>query len=139
MTETQGTTVRADMDIAEEVESLIAHYPPSRNDQRHIQVQVKNGQVTLSGHIQTPNTRRYLVAQIPSVEGVRSVTADKLYDDEGIRLEVAKDLPVGVQLARVYYGTVILAGNLPEGMSEANLTAPVQKVPGVAQVITAFR
>ena len=139
MTETQVSTVRADMDIAEEVESLIAHYPPSRNDQRHIQVHVRNGHVTLSGHVQTPNTRRYLVAQIPGVEGVSSISANVLYDDESIRLEVARDLPVGVQLARVYYGTVILAGNLPEGMSEAELIAAVQKVPGAKQVIPAFR
>ena len=139
MTDTQVSTERADMDIAEDVESLIAHYPPSRNDQRHIQVQVKNGQVTLSGHVQTPNTRRFLVAQIPSVEGVHSVTADELYDDEGIRLEVGKGLPMGVQLARVYYGTVILAGKLPANVTEASLSEQIQAVPGVAQVKVAFR
>jgi hypothetical protein len=79
------------------------------------------------------------VVQIPSVEGVRSVSANILYDDESIRLEVGRELPMGVQLARVYYGTVILAGNLPEGMSEDELIAQVQKEPGVKQVIIAFR
>ena len=109
------------------------------NTPRHIDVHVKNGHVTLSGHVQSPTTRRYLVVQIPSVEGVRSVSANILYDDESIRLNVGKESPMGVQLARVYYGTVILAGNLPEDMSEASLIADVQAVAGVAQVMTAFR
>ncbi len=139
MTDTQVTTERADMDIAEDIESLIAHYPPSRNDQRHIDVHVKNGHVTLTGHVQSPTTRRYLVVQIPSVEGVRSINADLLYDDESIRLDVGRGLPMGVQLARVYYGTVVLAGKLPQDITEASLIADVQAVACVAQVMTAFR
>ena len=138
MTETPVTTERADLDIVEDIEHLIAHYPPSRNDQRHIKVQVKNGHVTLSGHVQTPNTRRYLVSQIPGVEGVRSVNANGLYADENIRLEVGKVLPMGVQLARVYYGTVVLSGKLAADVSAEQVAGRVREIPGVESVAMGF-
>jgi len=139
MTETQAVIELADLDILEDVEHLIAHYPPSRKDRHAIRVVVKDGHVNLSGHVQTPNTRRYLMDNLPNIDGLRSVTADALYDDESARLDVGKVLPVGVRLGRVYYGRVVLSGKLPAGASGEDVIARVQQVPGVGRVVPAFR
>jgi hypothetical protein len=69
---------------------------------------------------------------------VRSVSSNLLHDDEGIRLNVGKILPMGVQLARVYYGTVVLSGKLPADVSEEEVVARVQEIPGVQQVAVGF-
>jgi hypothetical protein len=139
MTETHAATQRPDLDILEDVEHLIAQYPPARKDQHAIHAAVKNGHVTLSGHVQTPITRRYLLDNIPAIEGVQSVDADKFFDDENIRLGIGKVIPVGVQLARIQYGIVILAGKLPDGTSGDEVAARVSQVTGVARTVTRFQ
>jgi hypothetical protein len=139
MTETHPTALRADLDILEDIEHLIAQYPPSRKDQHSIHVQVKDGHVTLTGHVQTPNTRRYLLDLLPGVSGVQSFDAEQFFDDESIRLDVGKVLPMGAQLARIQYGTVILSGKLADGQNAEGVVARVGAVPGVTRVITDFR
>ena len=139
MTETRPTTRRADLDILEDVEHLIAQYPPSRKDQHAFHVQVKDGHVTFTGHVQTPNTRRYLLELLPGINGVQSYDAEQFFDDESIRLDVGKVLPVGTRLARIQYGTAILSGKLTDGLSAEELAARVSQVPGVTQVVTNFR
>ncbi|MEO8612774.1 MAG: BON domain-containing protein [Chloroflexota bacterium] len=139
MSDTQPAVERTDLDILSDVEHLITTYPPLMKDRHAIKLQVKNGDVTVTGHVQTPNTRRYFLDMIPEVEGVRSVEADSFYVDENIRLEIGKVIPAGVLVAKIQHGVVILAGELPDGVSAASVVERVGQIPGVMQAIPSFR
>jgi hypothetical protein len=128
---------RTDLDIADDIERIIAHYPPLTNDRHYLDITVQYGAVTASGHTRTSITRRYLVNALGQIPDVVRVEADGLYCDDHIRLEIARLIPVGV-IANVMYGTVILTGTLPEGGNEAELVALVDNVPGVRAVRTQF-
>jgi hypothetical protein len=139
MSETQPAVERTDLDILSDIEHFITQYPPLMKDRHAIKLQVKNGYVTVSGHVQTPNTRRYFLNLIPDVVGVQSVDAEGFFDDESIRLEIGKLVPVGVQVANIQHGAVVLAGKLPAGSSADALVSRVRQVPGVVQVVPNFR
>lgn len=136
MTHAQVVTRRPDIDIQADIERLPLYYPPLAKDRHNIQVEVNTGAVTVTGHVQTPNTRRYFLNVIPRVEGVVSVDGSRLYDDESIRMEVGRLMPVGVNVGRCQYGNVVLVGTPPPDVSAADLTAQAQQVAGVRQVIT---
>jgi osmotically-inducible protein OsmY len=139
MTETQPAVERTDLDILSDIEHLITQYPPLMKDRHAIKLQVKNGDVTVSGHVQTPNTRRYFLDMIPEAEGVRTIEANSFYVDENIRLEIGKVLPAGILVAKIQHGVVILAGNLPAGDSADSVVGRVKQIPGVVEVIPNFR
>lgn len=128
---------RQDMDISEDIQTVIAHYPPLTADRHHVRVHVQSGVVILEGHVKTPITRLYLVERVAMLDGVRGVSADGLYDDETIRLEVGHCLPDGV-LANPAYGVLVLNGDLPEGMTEVEVAQLAASVPGVSKVVTHF-
>jgi osmotically-inducible protein OsmY len=139
MAETQAAVERTDLDIVSDIDHFIAQYPPLVKDRHGINVEVRDGQVTVTGHVQTPNTRRYFLDLLPDIVGVRSVDADHFYDDESIRLEIGKAVPVGVKVGKIQHGVVILVGKVPAGSSAASIVAPVQQIAGVVQVIPGFR
>jgi osmotically-inducible protein OsmY len=130
-------TMRTDLDIDDDIERIIAHYPPLTQDRHNIDVIVQNGVVTLTGHTRTGITRRYLIEAVNNVPDVVRVEADNLHSDGVIRLEIARLIPVGV-IANLLYGTVILTGRLPEGVNEEELITAVDNVPGVRAVRTQF-
>lgn len=138
MKESNNAVLRPDVDIEGDIEHLIAHYPPLVKDRHSFKIQVENGVVIVSGHVQTPITRSYLLKNLPLIPGVVDVKSDYLYADETIRLEAARLIPVGVVLARVQYGSVVLSGTLPKGMTADALVSQIKSVPGVKQVITSF-
>jgi osmotically-inducible protein OsmY len=129
---------RPDIDIQADIERNMLNYPPLAKDRHSVKVQVNDGIVKLSGHVQTPNTRQFFLNAVPTVEGVVSVDGSELFDDESIRLEVGRLLPVGLNVGRSQYGNVVLVGRLPEGMSADEVEAKVREAPGVRQVIAAF-
>ncbi|MBI5671007.1 MAG: BON domain-containing protein [Chloroflexi bacterium] len=139
MVHTTVVTRRPDVDIQADIERLLLTYPPLTKDRHSIQVQVQDGAVTVTGHVQTPNTRRYFLNLIPTVEGVTSVDATRLFDDESIRLEVGRLLPTGVRVGRFQYGNVVLTGRLPDDVNADDLLEQVRQVPGVRRIITDFR
>ena len=98
---------------------------------------VKNGDVTLSGHVKSPMTRRILVSRFKNVPGVRSVNADELYDDETIRLTAGKMVPPGA-LVTSDYGMLILAGT-PEKESAEQMIPKLAQIPGVKRVINTIK
>jgi osmotically-inducible protein OsmY len=128
---------RPDVDVVEDIHNLIVNYPPAAHDRHHVQVSVQAGIVTLSGYVTTPITRSYLLQHIKEVEGVRDIHHENFYDDESIRLSIGRIVPTGVQVV-VVYGGVILAGKLPQGVSEGQLETKVSAVPGVHKVVLAF-
>jgi osmotically-inducible protein OsmY len=134
-----ATTIRPDIDILEDIEDRIAHYPPAMRDRHHIQISVQRGQVTLTGNVLSPNTRAVLLDAIPLLPGVQSVNADELHDDESIRLEVGRLVEPGSMFARVAYGIVVLSGRAPAGKSAEEYARQVSLVPGVRSVVTAFK
>lgn len=137
MAEASVATPRPDLDIHEDIEDIIVHYPPMVNDRHHVKISVENGVVKLVGHMKTPITRHYLTETIPTVKGVAQVDDSQLYDDEGIRLEIGKLIPLGV-FANIEYGVVILSGRLPQGIDSAALIEKVKGVSGVRIVTSKF-
>jgi osmotically-inducible protein OsmY len=131
--------VRPDVDIIEDIEDRIAHYPPAMRDRHHIQVSSQNGLVTLKGNVMSPNTRSVLLETLPQVEGVRAVNAHELFDDESIRLDVGRLIEPGTMFANIECGVVVLSGRLPSGMTAEACVRQVAQVPGVRRVVTAFR
>ncbi len=128
---------RTDLDIQDDIEAVLAHYPPLTHDRHHLQVTVQNGTVTASGYTRTSITRRYLVNALKQIPGVTQVNADSLYCDDGIRLDIGRVIPVGV-IANVMHGTVILTGALPAGSNEADVVTAIANIPGVRAVKTQF-
>src|SRR4051812_34324792 len=124
---------RPNMDIEAEIGDIVAHYPPLQADRRQLHIEVRDGTVTLSGHVKTPINRRYLVDRVAHVRGVHSVNSDHLYSEEAIRIEAGQRIPMGV-IANATYGTVILTGTLPDGKSAADVVQDVALIDGVQQV-----
>jgi osmotically-inducible protein OsmY len=138
MSEPITNTERADIDIVEDIEHLIAHYPPLAKDRHALHVSCTDGVVTLSGHVFTPNTRRYFLDRLGSISGILDVNAEHLYDDQTIRLDIAPLLPEGMLLARIRYGVVVLAGEVPEGANLEQVVEQVRNVSGVVKVVSGF-
>jgi osmotically-inducible protein OsmY len=135
---TQATHApRPDVDIEEDIHNLIAHYPPLQADRHHFDIDVEDGIVIPHGHVQSLISRRYLLERVGAIRGVLSVNDEQLHAEETIRLETGQRIPTGV-IANVVYGTVILTGTLPDGMSEAAVAQQVAQVPGVERVVTKF-
>lgn len=136
MSEVEVRAVRPDVDIAVDIHEILVHYPPLALDRHHVQVKVQSGVATLSGHVKTPMSRRYLVERAAQVPDVTQVQADALFTEEGIRLAAGPVVPEGV-IVNVRYGVVILTtvAALPADVSMEAVTAKVQAIPGVEQVI----
>jgi osmotically-inducible protein OsmY len=132
-----AVATRPDVDIVEDIEDLMMHYPPAAHDRHRIHVSAEDGVVTLSGYTKAPVTRSYLLEHIKNVSGVKAVQAKAFYDDESLRLSIGRIVPTGVQVM-VEYGAAILAGKLPAGVNEAQVETKVGAVPGVHKVVLAF-
>ena len=130
-------TSRSDADIQEVIERIITHYPPLVLDRHHINVQVSNGKVTVSGYIRTRITRKYFVDALRHNPEITELDADTLYSDEDIRLDVGQQIPAGVQ-SNIDHGAVVLTGRLPEGAQADQVVKAVQGVRGVRAVHTRF-
>ena len=128
---------RPDIDIRDEIYDMVAHYPPLQADRHHFTVDVRDGNVTLSGHVKSPITERYFGDRVKEIRGVLSLNDDRLYNEEEIRLEVGRRIPTGV-IANTVYGNVILTGAPPQGKSGEAVVNDVAQVPGVQRVITQF-
>lgn len=126
---------REDELILQDIRHLIATYPPLANDRHAFHVTVHDGAVKASGHLMTNNTRRYFLSRLTSIEGVKLVEADNLYDDTDIRLEISTIIPPGVQ-ANVRYGVVILSGEPPQDVE--GLANRILALNGVDKVVSGF-
>lgn len=131
----QSDAARSDAAIEDDIHDIIVNYPPLSHGRHHIDVVVEDGHVTITGHVKTDPTELFLKKTVQQVPGVKSLNADELYSDSGVRLDVAKKIPYGVYV-QVEYGSIVLTGKLPEGMKEDDLVKKVRDVPGVHRVIT---
>ncbi len=131
------STTRPDMDIHQDVHNLILHYPPLAADLHQIHIVVSDGVVNVSGHVKSQPSRRTLLDLIPTIEGVKGVNGDSLYDEDTLRREVGRVIPIGIQVT-MRYGTVILTGGFPEETTPEDSFALLTKIPGVEKVVTQF-
>lgn len=127
---TQVEKIRPDEDILEDIREFVRGYDPLKRDREYFEYISENGYVTLIGHTRSTKARRVLVDNVPDIEGVLSVDASQLYDDETLRLDIGKVLPIGTFI-RVNYGSVVITGSLPEDVDAGALVENVQAVPGV--------
>lgn len=134
MAEPTVTLKRPDIDIQNDIVSIIVQYPPTAADRHHIDVKVADGVVTLTGHVLTPINRRFLLNRIPRVHGVRALDSTLLHDDETIRLDIGQQIGADM-FANVRYGTVALSGKVPEGDDLDALAGLIASVPGVVRVV----
>lgn len=133
MSEVQSTALRPDIDIREDVVSIIVKYPPLAADRFHIAVDVVNGEVILKGHAASPINRTYLVDFAALVEGVKGVDALQFYDDESLRLAAGRLVPQGVNV-NVRSGTVLLSVTPADGNID-EIAQAIAGIPGVNRVL----
>ncbi|GAB4522923.1 MAG: hypothetical protein OHK0046_36160 [Anaerolineae bacterium] len=131
-------TMRPDIDIEEDLHDVVRAYPPLNHDRRNYKFDVKDGVVTLTGHVKGKPTYEYVLNAVPLVSGVRSFEAARFYNDDDLRLDVGQVVPPGV-LVTMEYGSAILSGHLPEDASIEDVVRAVARVPGVHRVLTSLR
>lgn len=137
MSESTVITQRPDELIVEDIRHLIATYPPLTADRTAIHCTVYEGAVTLSGHVMSSNTRRFLLNRLETISGITSVNSGALYDDNTVRLDVSRILPPGLQ-ANVRHGHVILSGDPPLDTPIEAVAKRILALPGVINVINGF-
>lgn len=128
---------RDDQLISDDIRRIIINYAPTANDRFHIMFHVKDGVIELSGYVRTRPTAAYLIDRVRQIEGVLGLETDHFYSDEGLRLEIGRIIPSGVQV-RVEYGTVILAGRPIDDVDSEIILQSVSQVAGVQRVINAM-
>jgi osmotically-inducible protein OsmY len=134
---TLTTNDRPESDIAEDVREFIRTYDPLKQSRPYFTIEVKQGVVTLKGNVASGIAYRVLADSLPDIEGVTKVDMSQLYHDDDLRLTLGKLVPPGINV-RVSYGTVMLAGRLPEGIDGEALMEHVRAVPGVRRVAAKF-
>lgn len=133
----QTITQRPDIDIAEDIASLIRSYDPLFQSRHWFTYQVRDGVVTLRGNVKSAIAERVLLDNVPDIPGVREVHAEELYNDEELRLRIGREVPPGV-LVTVDFGRVVLSGTLPPRRKPEPLIKKVEKLPGVRKVVNSF-
>lgn len=126
---------RTDEDILEDVHRLVRSYQPLKMAQTHFRCHVRSGVVKVTGHINSELNRQLFLHNLPDIEGVMAVDDSELFDDDNLRLTIAKLIPNGVRL-RVNYGIVALNGHLPAGTHVDELKGMLAELPGVKAVVT---
>lgn len=130
--------VRPDEALSEAVDTLIIRYPPLKADRKRIHVHIHDGSVTVEGHLRTAITRRYLMERLPLLDGVRSVNAEHLYDDETLQREtghVLAEMGADGALINIQYGIAVVTGTPPVGNAAQSLADRLAALPGVEKVV----
>ncbi len=133
---------RPDADILEDVwEALWAVYPIRALELDAIQVQVRDGVVTLKGNVASPTHRHLAVQATQKVPGVLRVEDELIADDE-LEAAVARQLSRDELLAKSYIrvesdlGTVTLMGKVSSRDLERRALELAGQVPGVRSVVS---
>ena len=121
---------RPDVDIEEDIRKFVRSYSPIKQAQGHFEYSVKDGHVTISGHVRSVQAHRVMIDNIPDIEGVVSMDASQFYNDEDLRIKLGTAVSSGV-LVRVNYGSVVVTGHLPPGKTADEIIEAVKKAPGV--------
>lgn len=136
MVETPSSAARPDMDIYEDIASLIMRYPPLSAERNLIEYSVDQGVVRFHGYIGNAINHKYLLSHVALVPGVRRIDDSLLFDQELMRLNIGRILPEGV-IVNVRYSSVVLTGTPVSGEDIAQVAQQVANLPGVQKVIIA--
>ena len=113
-------------------------------DLTHVEIDVSNGAVTLSGNVRAPRIARTLAAAAASRRGVRSVE-DRVVADPDLELAVGRALAADERTrdervrVRIEHGHVRVSWLAPEGPGAASVREVAERVPGVRSVEVASR
>lgn len=138
MTETTGQPAITDEGILLSVHDFVRSYDPLNAAREHLNFEVLDGVVRVTGHVQGARQKRVLLDNLPGLPGVVAVDGTGLYDDDTLLYNVGVLLPRGVR-ARVSYGDVTLIGTAPADASVNDLIIDVSEVPGVLKVKNGLR
>ena len=129
---------RPDIDIEQDLPHVFNGYPPLQHDRSRLSISVEDGVITLTGHVKTAQAREYFAREAAKIKGVKSVDVSETYDDEALSIKSGQVTPVGVY-TMVSYGAVVLTGERPEGVTDEQLVAKVEQIPGVRKVLLNLR
>lgn len=130
---TDSPAVRSDLDLAEDISSVIRSYPPLRQSREFIHYDVQNGFVKVKGNVKTRQAKRHLLDHLKKLEGVGDVDSSAFLADDEISLQVGQLLPQGV-MANVSMGVVVLSGELPSSVPLESFVEKIRALPGVLRV-----
>ena len=135
MENTAATTpaYRPAEDIAENIAALVRAYPPLMHSRHTFSYNVAEGVVTLKGHIKSVIAERVLLDNVPHIPGVEAVEAKELYNDEALRMAVARVIPAGI-LVNIDSGYVHVSGMLPPRRKPEALVKKIEDIKGVRGV-----
>lgn len=132
---------RPDAELSAAVEAALDSLKPVAVYERpHLRVTVKDGVVTLEGHVSSRLRAEHIEAAVATVPGVRAVDNRLVCDDE-LEVQVAQALgadprtrarPIAVH-AR--HGVVTLSGRVPEAAVAEAATAVAAALPSVRAVV----
>jgi hypothetical protein len=135
---THSTAIpHTDEDILEDIHNLVRSYKPLITSRGHFYYRVQTGVVTVWGNIKSRSAHQLFAKNLPDVDGVIAVDDSKLYNDETLRLEIGKLLPMGIR-TRIHNGLVTLTGQLPADTNADDIKGELVTVPGVIAVNTDF-
>jgi hypothetical protein len=126
-------TPRPDIDIEEDLHTIIRNYAPLQMSRPYFSFKSHDGIIHINGTVRTPQTRRVLVENAARISGVRGIDDSDLYDDDQVRVEVGSLLPPGAY-ASVHGGVVALTGSLPANQNVSALVEAISHLPGVRRV-----
>ena len=134
---TDAVVTRSDVDIRQDVLKVFHTYPPLAHDRHRMEVVVEGAVVSASGNVRTAQALEVFAREASKVPGVIKVNTKDLHDDETLRLEIGRLIPLDVR-AVVTYGVIVLTGQAPAARSLKSLTNKLEKIAGVRKVVPNF-
>jgi len=142
-----ATLNERDEELREQVYQALNHeYPPFRELLLPIGVEVRDGEVILTGWVRTVSMKRMATIVAEQVPGVRTVQNQLVADDElkravSLALEqepsLQDDFP-GIHVDTLA-GAVILWGEVSTGADRDRAAGVAENVPGVRKVVNDLR
>jgi osmotically-inducible protein OsmY len=133
---------RTDQEILSDVwEALWSIYPIRTMGLESIEVEVKDGVVTLKGNVASPSHRYLAMQAVSKLRGVLQVV-DRLIADDDLAAAVARELAQDEQLARLFIkvqselGLVTLEGTVPSEDLRQRALHLAERVHGVKGVVS---
>jgi osmotically-inducible protein OsmY len=130
-----------DHDIGEAIQEMLAEDTTlPTEDKRHIQVDVEDGVVTLSGNVRVDYTRDYAGTLAADADGVVALHNELRHDFEieaaiGMALTQSGQQNTGKVYVRSNLGEVLVDGFVPTQRAAEDAVRAVAKVPGVRSVV----
>lgn len=125
---------RNDADIFDDVQRLARTAFSTRLSRGNFQYAVRNGVVTVKGHLSSRIGYDLFIDNLMTIDGVVAVDDRELFDDETLRLQIGEILPRGMRM-RIQHGVVALLGRLDPNSEEVlEALAAIGEMPGIVGI-----